>query len=80
MNPVCLYNANDATRHSPLIGYAFDGYPVYGPFGYSDPNNAGSAIKRITSSYKTRSITARTTLADGTVLSSNLYGPAISAR
>ena len=23
--------------HSPILGWAFDGYPVYGPYGYSDP-------------------------------------------
>src|SRR5882672_7399215 len=23
--------------HSPIIGWAFDSYPVYGPYGYSNP-------------------------------------------
>ena len=37
-----------------------------------------SSIKRMSSSYSTRSITARTTLANGTTLSSTYYGPSIS--
>lgn len=61
------------------MGYAFDGYPIYGAFGYTDPNNSGSAIKRITSSYRLRSITQRTTLPNGSTLSSSQYGPAVSA-
>ncbi|MFM7540015.1 MAG: YHYH protein, partial [Planctomycetota bacterium] len=32
--PVCLNTPwlDDGARHSPLIGFAFDGYPVYGPY------------------------------------------------
>lgn len=56
----------DSTEHSPLIGYAFDGFPVYGAYGYTDPNDPGSEIKRIQSSYKLRNITVRTHYADGT--------------
>ena len=29
-NPVCIYT-DDPNDHSPLIGYAFDGFPIYGP-------------------------------------------------
>src|ERR1041385_3977017 len=32
--------------HSPILAWAFDGYPIYGPYGYSDPNNAASTITR----------------------------------
>ena len=38
-------------KHSPIIGWAFDGNPIYGPFGYSDPTNQGSPIQRMLSSY-----------------------------
>ncbi len=31
--PVCLFNYTDSTKHSPIVGFAFDGFPVYGPFG-----------------------------------------------
>ena len=62
-----------------MLGYAFDGYPIYGGFGYTDSNNSGSAIKRISSSYRLRSITKRTSLPNGLTLSSSQYGPNVSA-
>ena len=58
----------DPADHSPLLGYAFDGFPIYGCFGYSDPLDAASPITRIQSSWQLRNITVRQTLADGTVL------------
>ena len=39
------------TKHSSIIGWAYDGNPIYGPFGYTDPNNISSALKLISSSY-----------------------------
>jgi hypothetical protein len=33
------------------LGWAFDGYPIYGPYGYSDPNNPNSPISRMRSGY-----------------------------
>ncbi|MCX7429462.1 MAG: Ig-like domain-containing protein, partial [Planctomycetia bacterium] len=51
-----------ALHHSPIIGWAFDGYPIYGPYGYSDSNDPASAVTRIQSSFSLRSITTRTTL------------------
>ena len=60
-----LYVPN-STTHGPLIGFAADGFPIYGAYGYTDPLNASSPIKRITPSYQLRNITARTTLPNGT--------------
>ena len=40
------------TGHSPIIGWAYDGNPIYGPFGYSDPDNINSPLKILASSYK----------------------------
>lgn len=37
--------------HSPIIGFAYDGNPIYGPFGHQDPLNPQSPIDRMTSSY-----------------------------
>ncbi len=51
VNPRCLYNDLDSTHHSPIIGYAFDGFPVYGAYGYSNPASGTSAITRMKSSY-----------------------------
>ena len=39
------------TAHSPIIGWAYDGNPIYGPFGYSDPDNINSDLKILTPSY-----------------------------
>lgn len=35
-----------------LLGYAADGFPIYGQYGYSDPKDAGSQVKKLTSSYQ----------------------------
>ena len=43
---------NNITAHSPIIGWAYDGNPIYGPFGYSDPDNINSTLKILSSSYK----------------------------
>ena len=47
--------------HSPIIAWASDGYPVYGPYGYSDPTNAASGIRRMVSGYTPRDGTKNTT-------------------
>ena len=36
---------NNITGHSPIVGWAYDGNPIYGPFGYSDPSNINSPLK-----------------------------------
>ncbi len=79
VNPTCLYDDQATTVHSPLIGFAFDGYPIYGAYAYADTNGTGG-ITRMKTSYRLRNITARTTLASGTVLTSGQYGPAIGGQ
>lgn len=37
-----------ADGHSKILGIAFDGYPIYGPFGYT----SGRTVGRMTSSYR----------------------------
>jgi hypothetical protein len=39
------------TAHSPIIGWAYDGNPIYGAYGYSDPQNKNSTIKKLVSGY-----------------------------
>jgi len=39
------------TGHSPIIGWAYDGNPIYGPYGYSDSTDENSAVKILTSGY-----------------------------
>ncbi len=42
------------TRHSPILAWAADGFPIYGPYGYSDPSNAASGVRRMVSGYTLR--------------------------
>jgi len=47
-------NLTDETlvkTHSPILGYAYDGNPIYGPYGYSNPLDNSSPIVRIVSGY-----------------------------
>lgn len=39
-------------EHSPIIGWAADGFPIYALFGYSDPMEAGSAIEEMKTGYE----------------------------
>ncbi len=55
-------------RHSPIIGYALDGYPVYGPW---------TAAGRARSSYVPREMAARDRLPDGTTLAPGQIGPPV---
>ncbi|MCA9037084.1 MAG: YHYH protein [Planctomycetaceae bacterium] len=45
----------DGTRHSPQIGWAADGFPVYASYGYGDANDPTSPIIELTSSYRLKS-------------------------
>lgn len=55
-------NPTATPKHSPILGWAADGFPVYGPYGYSDPNNSTSNVRRMLSGYAKRNITLRNTL------------------
>lgn len=68
-----LYAINTA-EHSPLIGFAADGFPIYGAYGYANANGTGGIV-RIKSGYQLRNITTRTVWADGTDVAD---GPAVS--
>jgi hypothetical protein len=59
VSPQCLYDETDSTVHSPIIGYAFDGFPVYGAYAYTNTNGTGP-IKRMQSSYVVSTATTRT--------------------
>jgi hypothetical protein len=75
-----LVDLKQKSKHSPLIGFAFDGFPVYGPYGYSDSSDMSSKIVLMTPSYQKRNITDRTSLPDGTALNSSQYGPPIDSK
>jgi hypothetical protein len=48
----------DSTQHSPLIGFAYDGFPIYGAYGYKNANGTGGIV-RMKSSYTLSSNTTR---------------------
>ncbi|MGA1046557.1 MAG: YHYH protein, partial [Minisyncoccia bacterium] len=44
------FDDNNANKHSPIIGWAYDGNPIYGSFGYSNPG-INSSVRRLNSGY-----------------------------
>jgi hypothetical protein len=47
-------SATAPVKHSPIIGWMDDGYPVYGPYGYSNPTNPASVVRRMVSGFVLR--------------------------
>jgi len=77
VTPTCLYDDLDSSQHSPVIGFAFDGFPIYGAWGFANADGTGG-IRRMIPGYRKRNITQRTTLPDGTALAADKFGPAVS--
>ncbi|MBV9868775.1 MAG: YHYH protein [Abitibacteriaceae bacterium] len=50
--PTALMNKLKATSHMTLIGYAADGFPLYAPYVYANPNDPKSALRAMKSSYR----------------------------
>jgi len=46
------FDQTNTLAHSPILGYAYDGNPIYGPYGYTDPIDASSGISRLSSGYQ----------------------------
>jgi hypothetical protein len=82
ISTICnLYDADglyaiDSTVHSPLIGFAYDGFPVYGAYAYKNTDGTGGIV-RMKSSYSLRNITTRNTLYTSTVTVT--AGPLVNA-
>ena len=80
LSTICtLYDADglyaiDSTVHAPLIGFAYDGFPIYGAYGYKNADGTGGIV-RIKSSYTLRNITVRNTSPTGASVTA---GPAVS--
>lgn len=47
-------SSTPVTRHSPILAWAADGLPVYGPYGYASPLDATSAVRRMIPGYVLR--------------------------
>jgi len=84
-------NSTTVFQHSPIIGWINDGLPLYGPYGYSDPLDSTSPVRRMISGYVLRdgtygtanlAITGRTSLPKWTQktnpLTTTQYGPTVS--
>lgn len=85
-------STNAPTKHSPILAWTSDGFPLYGPYGYSNPTNASSGIRRMVSGYVIRNglygtsnlaANGRTTIPQWAVrlynVSSNQSGPEVSS-
>src|SRR5262249_46856847 len=48
------YSEASPTKHSPIIGWANDGLPIYGPYGYSSAMDSSSGIRRMTTGFQKR--------------------------
>jgi hypothetical protein len=64
-------STNAPTKHSPIVGWAKDGFPIYGPYGYSNATNPASGVRRMISGFVARdgqngttnlTVTGRTTI------------------
>ncbi|MBK7966232.1 MAG: YHYH protein [Bacteroidetes bacterium] len=80
ISTICnLYNADglyviDDTKHSPLLGFAYDGFPIYGAYGYYNTNGTGG-ISRMKSNFRLRNISVRNTYYTGASVTA---GPNVS--
>ncbi|MEM9479210.1 MAG: sulfatase-like hydrolase/transferase [Verrucomicrobiota bacterium] len=63
-----VYTENFDGGHSPILGWVSDSYPVYGPYGYSDPMDENSPVVRMISGYQKR---------DGTNGTQDLDNPSV---
>lgn len=82
ISTICnLYDADglyaiDSMQHSPLIGYAYDGFPIYGAYAWEGTTGAGPVV-RMKSGYRLRNITVRNTSPTGASVTS---GPNVSVQ
>lgn len=53
--PEGMIAGESGANHSPLIGFAADGFPIYARYGYADASDPSSGIVRLQSSYQLRS-------------------------
>jgi hypothetical protein len=78
---VCnLYDADglyaiNPVMHSPLLGFAYDGFPIYGAYAYKNTDGTGDIV-RMKSSFQLRVITERTHYANGNDV---IDGPPVNA-
>jgi len=49
-----LLGDTSISSHSPILGWAYDGNPIYGPYGYNLPLDSSSGVARMVSGYRLR--------------------------
>lgn len=59
--PTNTYTETPNGSHSPILAWVFDGLPLYGPYGYSDPLDPSSGVRRMISGYQFRDGTNNST-------------------
>ena len=52
--PYGLLNKLDYKHKMALVGYAVDGFPIYGNYAYADPKSPSSGMKKLKSSYRVK--------------------------
>lgn len=85
-------STNPVVRHSPILAWVRDGFPVYGPYGYASASNALSGVRRMVSGYVLRNgqngsqnltVVGRTNIPQWAVrmygVTANQSGPSVSA-
>lgn len=73
--PPLLQSLMESRRtHSPLIGFALDGYPIYGPWGWDEKK----AVRRFRSSWRLRPNGPRRKLPSGEDLTPAQEGPPVN--
>ncbi|MEI7577145.1 MAG: YHYH protein [Armatimonadota bacterium] len=53
--PMGLLNLLSYTTQMAIVGWAADGFPIYGPYCYSVANNSSSGLRQMTSSFRLKS-------------------------
>ena len=44
----------DSTKHSPIVGWAYDGSPIYGPYAYENTDGSGTIVRMRSGYSKTK--------------------------
>ncbi len=47
-------STNAPVKHSPILAWVRDGFPIYGPYGYSNPTNPANGVRRMVSGFAIR--------------------------
>jgi len=65
----------DSELHSPILGWSYDGNPIYGPYGFENKNGSGRIVKMV-SGYSKVTLENRPPLPDGIFVEDYAYfGP-----